>query len=269
MNDYYQNRIISKPDYIGERETVNIKNTWGWLDKKIPLHFVLIFCIFVFGATFFASNETTFLVEAGRVGVAALEPLPSASPDAKNNPEKDSEINFVSLPVSNNKAYELPLSPNKEEQKKDQQKLRSVISKLDQSDYPEVKINRDDYKDGKYIEVDITKQIMMIYNNGQLTGLYKVSTGMPGMRTPIGSFKIMKKSATYWSNACKCWMPYAMQFTEKGIFIHELPIYPGLGREGENHLGYPVSHGCVRLGIGDAEEVFEFAEVGTPVIVHK
>ena len=267
MNDYYQNKIIDETNYIGEREIVNKKNIWGWLDKKIPLHFVLIFCIFIFGATFFTTNKNTFLVEAGKVGVAALELVPSTSPSENNNLEDNSEENFVSLPISNNKAYELPLSVDKED-KKDQQKLQSVILKLDQSDYPEIKINREDYKDGKYIEVDVTKQIMALYNNGQLTGLYQVSTGMKGMRTPLGSFKIMKKSATYWSNACKCWMPYAMQFTDKGIFIHELPYYPGRGREGENNLGYAVSHGCVRLGVGDAQEVFEFGEIGTPVIVH-
>jgi lipoprotein-anchoring transpeptidase ErfK/SrfK len=33
-------------------------------------------------------------------------------------------------------------------------------------------------------------------------------------------------------------------------------------------LGIPVSHGCVRLGIGPAKQVYEWTEVGTPVIIY-
>jgi len=52
-------------------------------------------------------------------------------------------------------------------------------------------------------------------------------------------------------------------------YIHELPYWPNGYREGENHLGVKVSHGCVRLGIGPAKYVFDWAEIGTPVYVHK
>jgi len=54
-----------------------------------------------------------------------------------------------------------------------------------------------------------------------------------------------------------------------GYFIHELPYWPGGYREGENHLGIPVSHGCVRLGIGAAAKVYQFAAIGTKVVIHK
>ena len=269
MDNHYRQKKIIKTEYACEvsRETANQK--WRWLDRKIPLHFVLLFSIFVFGATFFASNKNTFFVEAGKIGSASLQPLVTIEPNEKNNQEIKTKQDIIKLPLSNNVFYKLPLSGEKDQSGEEKQKLRSVVFKLDKEDYPDIKINRDDYKDGKYIEIDISRQVMMVYGYGELKGLYLVSTGMQGMRTPLGTFKIIKKSATYWSNACNCWMPYAMQFTDKGIFIHELPYYPGKGREGENNLGYPVSHGCVRLGVGDAQAVFEFAEVGTPVIVHQ
>lgn len=62
-------------------------------------------------------------------------------------------------------------------------------------------------------------------------------------------------------------MPHSLRFYG-GYFIHELPYWPGGYREGEDHLGQRVSHGCVRLGVGVAEDVYKFADVGTPVIVH-
>ncbi len=150
--------------------------------------------------------------------------------------------------------------------------IKSTSSKtalmLKKNDYPDLAAIKEEYKNGKYIEVDLQRQVMAVYGSGELKGLYQISTGMPGMRTPTGNFKVLRKSANVWSAVCGCWMPYAMEF-KSGLFIHELPYWPGKGREGETHLGQPVSHGCVRLGIGPAQEVFEFAEIGTPVIIHQ
>ncbi len=61
-------------------------------------------------------------------------------------------------------------------------------------------------------------------------------------------------------------MPFWMNFY-RGYGIHELPYWPNGYREGEDHLGMPVSHGCVRLGIGNAEKLFNWAEIGIPVYI--
>ena len=64
-------------------------------------------------------------------------------------------------------------------------------------------------------------------------------------------------------------MPNWMALVASGKFgIHELPEWPSGYKEGASHLGSPVSHGCVRLGVGPSKRVYDFAEVGTPVIVH-
>ena len=63
-------------------------------------------------------------------------------------------------------------------------------------------------------------------------------------------------------------MPYSLRFYN-GYYIHELPYWPGGYREGEEHLGIPVSHGCVRVGMGAAQNVYNFADIGTLVIIHK
>jgi hypothetical protein len=65
------------------------------------------------------------------------------------------------------------------------------------------------------------------------------------------------------------YMPYWMAITPDGKYgIHELPEWPGGYKEGANHLGRPVSHGCVRLGVGAAKTVYEWASEGTTVVVH-
>ena len=63
-------------------------------------------------------------------------------------------------------------------------------------------------------------------------------------------------------------MPYWLGMGTGRFGFHELPIWPSGYREGENHLGIAVSHGCIRLGIGPAEFLYNWVEVGTPVVIY-
>lgn len=123
-------------------------------------------------------------------------------------------------------------------------------------------------KEGKYIDIDLAHQTLTIFENGQNLGSYKISTGKSSMPTPKGNFTIRNKVLRAYSSTYHLWMPYWMAFTSMGHGIHELPEWKGGIKEGESHLGIPVSHGCVRLGVGPAQRVYEWAEIGTPVIVH-
>lgn len=122
--------------------------------------------------------------------------------------------------------------------------------------------------DGKYIDINLAKQQLSIFEKGNRLGTYRISTGKRGMATPTGNFKILAKRGKAWSHKYKLFMPYFMQFTGVGHGIHELPEWPGGYKEGAAHLGIPVSHGCVRLGIGPAAKVYAWADIGTPVVIH-
>jgi lipoprotein-anchoring transpeptidase ErfK/SrfK len=124
-------------------------------------------------------------------------------------------------------------------------------------------------KEGKYIDINLASQVMTIFENGKILDSFMISSGKRGMDTPQGSFQIRNKFPRAWSKKYGLFMPYWMAIVPSGQFgIHELPEWPGGYKEGQNHLGTPVSHGCVRLGVGPAEMVYNFAEIGTPVIVH-
>lgn len=123
-------------------------------------------------------------------------------------------------------------------------------------------------ENGKYIDINLAKQHLSIFEDTKRLGTFRISSGKSGMATPTGNFKIMGKRGRAWSNKYKLYMPYFMQFTGVGHGIHELPEWPGGYKEGAAHLGIPVSHGCVRLGIGPAETVYNFSSVGTPVVIH-
>ncbi|QQS20803.1 MAG: L,D-transpeptidase [Candidatus Moraniibacteriota bacterium] len=124
------------------------------------------------------------------------------------------------------------------------------------------------FSTGKYIDINLSSQVMVLFEEGQALDSFLVSSGKRGMDTPKGEFSIHNKALRPWSKAYSLYMPYWMAITSDGKFgLHELPEWPGGYKEGANHLGTPVSHGCVRLGVGNAKRVYEWADVGTRVVI--
>lgn len=117
------------------------------------------------------------------------------------------------------------------------------------------------------IEIYLKSQRMAFFVNGIKWREFSVSTGRPGMATPKGEFKVVNKINKAWSRSYGLWMPFWLGLDRGSIGIHELPVWPGGYREGENHLGKPVSHGCIRLGVGPAKYVYDRIDVGTKVFI--
>jgi len=123
----------------------------------------------------------------------------------------------------------------------------------------------------KYLDIDISEQKLKFYENDFEIGEHVISSGMASMPTPLGSFRIMSKSIVAYSRTYDLYMPHFMQFTKSGAGIHGLPYWKtskGIIYEGVNHLGFRVSHGCVRLPLKAAEKIYAWADLNTSVIVH-
>lgn len=119
------------------------------------------------------------------------------------------------------------------------------------------------------IEINLKKQQLTYFVGNQPWKLFIVSTGKASMPTPRGEYKVLNKARKAWSKTYKLWMPYWLGLGSHGEFgIHELPLWPSGYREGSNHLGQAVSHGCVRLGIGPAQYLFERVAAGIKVVIY-
>lgn len=121
---------------------------------------------------------------------------------------------------------------------------------------------------GKYVEVNLAQQKLYLINGDNMEKVYIVSTGKWSTPTPVGTFAIHGKSKRAYSAEFGLYMPYWQNFLNGEYGLHELPEWPNGYKEGVGHLGTPVSHGCVRLGPGDALEVYNWTEDGTPVYIH-
>ncbi len=119
----------------------------------------------------------------------------------------------------------------------------------------------------KSIVVHLKNQQLEQKVMGIALAAYPVSTGMPGRPTPLGTYHVLSKSPRAWSSSAKLWMPYWMHFSGRGHGLHELPEWPGGRKEGADHLGKPVSHGCVRMGVGTAKKIYEWSPIGTTVTI--
>lgn len=119
----------------------------------------------------------------------------------------------------------------------------------------------------KRMEINTGGQELSYFLAGVKMDTFKVSSGKASMPTPKGHFDIINKHLKAWSSY-GLWMPYWMGLGTGKFGIHELPVWPNGYREGEDHLGVPVSHGCIRLGIGPAEFLYNWADIGTPVFIY-
>jgi len=105
------------------------------------------------------------------------------------------------------------------------------------------------------IVVSIPLQRAYVYRGGGLIGVTTVSTGKPGHRTPTGKFDILQKRARHFSNLYNnAPMPYMQRLTWGGIALHAGQI-----------PGRPASHGCVRLPLQFARNLFGVTSVGASV----
>lgn len=131
--------------------------------------------------------------------------------------------------------------------------------------YDPLKANK--AKLNKRIEINTGAQELSIFLGNVEMGEFIVSTGKPGMHTPLGHYKVDSKHPRAWSS-WGLWMPWWMSLSNGYFGIHELPEWPNGNKEGEDHLGKPVSHGCIRLGVGSAEFLYNWAGLGTPVFIY-
>ena len=120
---------------------------------------------------------------------------------------------------------------------------------------------------GKYVDIDLSQQKLCTIEGNNILGCYTISSGKASTPTPKGTRTIQDKNPMAWSSPYGLYMPY-WNGMGGGYGIHELPEWPGGFKEGESHLGIPVSHGCVRLGVGPAQTVYNWADIGTPVYIH-
>jgi lipoprotein-anchoring transpeptidase ErfK/SrfK len=120
---------------------------------------------------------------------------------------------------------------------------------------------------GKEIHVFIDKQVLVALENGEEVYSFDIVTGRDGKETTAGSYSVFRKHEKYTSKTYGSEMPYTMFFTQDGKAIHGTQMAT-LRSYLHSYLTESVgSQGCVGLTDDNAKALFDWAPVGTPVIV--
>lgn len=114
----------------------------------------------------------------------------------------------------------------------------------------------------KLVEVDKARQHLYYYVSKIKVLDYPVSTGVRGMETPSGNFKIISKAPVKHYAGPGFNYPNAKWNLEfkKGVYLH--------GAYWHNDFGVRSrSHGCVNMRTEDAEALYKYTSVGVKVVV--
>ena len=114
----------------------------------------------------------------------------------------------------------------------------------------------------RWIEIDLSSQRLIAWEGGTPVYAIVVSTGKGSTPTPTGSFTIQTKhrvarmqGADYDISDVPYTMYYSGNYAIHGAYWHR-------------KFGTPVSHGCINVAVDHAGWLFDWAKVGTPVVVH-
>lgn len=114
----------------------------------------------------------------------------------------------------------------------------------------------------RWIEINVATQRLTAWEGNIPIYAVIVSTGMDDHPTPSGSYAIQSKHRTarmrgddYDVPDVPFTMYYSGNYAIHGAYWHR-------------RFGTPVSHGCVNVAVDHAEWLFNWATIGTPVVVH-
>lgn len=121
----------------------------------------------------------------------------------------------------------------------------------------------------RWIDVNLYEQTLAVYEDGVLKYATLIATGMEPFYTQPGVFKIYEKKDTetmtgaFENDKSDYYyledVPWTMYFDEARA-LH--------GAYWRTWFGYPQSHGCVNLSLGDSRWLYDWAKVGDWVYVH-
>jgi lipoprotein-anchoring transpeptidase ErfK/SrfK len=130
--------------------------------------------------------------------------------------------------------------------------------------------------DERWIAVNLTTQRAMAFVGAQPVRVALVTTGMPGWETPTGDFSVYRRVENETMDSLGLGIPIDSpegwfvdnvlytQYIFSGVTLHYNYWRP------QSYFGNtPSSHGCVGLGYSDAKFFWDFADIGTRVVVYE
>ncbi len=117
----------------------------------------------------------------------------------------------------------------------------------------------------KEIVVTLADQSLSYKLGDYIVGTFKISSGKKYFSTPLGEFSVLKKRPIVdyvglgYSYPKTKWNLMFRPGRVGNFYIH--------GAYWHNNFGTPMSHGCVNVSYANMEALYNWAEVGTKVVI--
>jgi peptidoglycan hydrolase-like protein with peptidoglycan-binding domain len=106
---------------------------------------------------------------------------------------------------------------------------------------------------GKHVEADLSRQVVVLAQDGKPYRVYHTSSGKPSTPTVTGSYRFYRKDPGYNAEG----MYYSSYFI-RGYAIHGYHSVPT----------YNASHGCLRVAIASAVAIYNWIDLGDRIFVY-
>lgn len=129
--------------------------------------------------------------------------------------------------------------------------------------------------DERWIAVNLTTQRAIAFVGAQPVHVALVTSGVPGWETPTGDFRIFMRledetmdSLTIGIPRDDPWGYYLENVYYTQYFVGGVALHYNYWRADSYFGNVPSSHGCVGMRYDDAKFFWDFAAIGTRVVVH-
>jgi lipoprotein-anchoring transpeptidase ErfK/SrfK len=107
---------------------------------------------------------------------------------------------------------------------------------------------------GRHAEVNLAKQVLVLADGDKAQLTYHISSGAMATPSDPGGFRFYRKDAGYNSLGM-----YYSAYYNRGEATHGYKSVPT----------HPASHGCIRIPIPQARQVYNWVQVGMPMFVYR
>lgn len=107
------------------------------------------------------------------------------------------------------------------------------------------------------IHVDVEQKRLTLFKGDEIVKTYTVATGTWDTPTPVGVFTITHRFSGEMGGFGTCFLGLDVPWGNYGIH----------GTNKPESIGYNASHGCIRMRIADAEELYALVPNGTKVVI--
>ena len=115
-------------------------------------------------------------------------------------------------------------------------------------------------KDAPYvIHVDVDAKRLTLFRGAEVVRTYTVATGTWDAPTPLGVFRINSRFSGRMSGFGTCFLGLNVPWGNYGIH----------GTNRPESIGSNASHGCIRMGVKDAEELYALVPNGPRVVIQQ